>query len=93
MLCHLLNHSLGVISVEAMQAGLHIMIASWGSPVGEAALYTALVIHILLALRSGLAPTLAAHAGARSVPADVGFADSGFSGPARRRHLSGIQAL
>lgn len=52
VLCHLLNHSLGVISVEAMQAGLHIMIASWGSPVGEAALYTALVIHILLALRS-----------------------------------------
>ncbi len=52
VLCHLLNHGLGVISVAAMQAGLHYMIVSWGSVPGEALIFTALVIHILLALRA-----------------------------------------
>ncbi len=52
VLCHLLNHGLGVASVAAMQAGLHYMIVSWGSWPGEALLFTALVIHILLALRA-----------------------------------------
>ena len=52
VLCHLLNHGLGVVSVESMQAGLHYMIVSWGSRPAEALLYTSLVIHILLALRA-----------------------------------------
>ena len=37
VLCHLLNHGLGVVSVESMQAGLHYMIVSWGSRPAEAA--------------------------------------------------------
>jgi len=47
---HLLNHSLGNISVEAMEAGLAVQKVLWQGYVGTLALYTALVTHFALGL-------------------------------------------
>jgi adenylate cyclase len=49
---HLSNHTLGLISLDAMEAGRVWFLALWRTPVGTAALYTALLVHILLALWS-----------------------------------------
>src|SRR5919197_639704 len=49
---HLSNHTLGLISLDAMEAGRLWFLALWRTPVGTAALYTALLVHILLALWS-----------------------------------------
>jgi adenylate cyclase len=47
---HLLNHSLGLISLEAMEAGRLWFLALWRNPLGTAALYGALLTHFALAL-------------------------------------------
>src|SRR5579859_6240111 len=47
---HLINHSLGLISVDAMQAMLDPVERIWESIPGTLALYGALVLHIALAL-------------------------------------------
>ena len=47
---HLINHSLGLISVMAMQAMLDQVEHVWESPPGTVLLYGALLIHISLAL-------------------------------------------
>ena len=49
---HLLNHALGVISLEAMEEGRRVFLAIWRNPVGTVVLYAALVIHIALVLYS-----------------------------------------
>lgn len=49
---HLLNHALGLISLQAMEAGRWLFIAIWRNPVGTALLLGALVLHLLLALWS-----------------------------------------
>jgi adenylate cyclase len=49
---HLANHALGLVSLEAMEWGRQWFLAFWRHPVPTAALYSALVVHILLALRS-----------------------------------------
>src|SRR5579885_189192 len=47
---HLLNHSLGMISLEAAESGRFWFTGFWRNPVATAVLYTSLVGHITLAL-------------------------------------------
>jgi adenylate cyclase len=47
---HFLNHSLGLVSVRAMDAALHLNYAIWASPPGTLALYGAFATHYSLAL-------------------------------------------
>ena len=49
---HLSNHALGLISLDAMEAGRVWFLRLWRNPLGTAALYTALLVHPLLALWS-----------------------------------------
>jgi len=49
---HLLNHSLGLISLDAMEWGRGWFLALWRNPVGTIALYGSLLIHFGLALWS-----------------------------------------
>lgn len=46
---HLVNHSLGLISLAAMEAGRWAFLALWRNPVGTALLVGAIVVHISLA--------------------------------------------
>jgi len=47
---HLLNHALGLISLEAMEAGRTWFLAVWRNPVGTTLLYGALATHLCLAV-------------------------------------------
>jgi adenylate cyclase len=49
---HLSNHALGLISLDAMEAGRAWFLALWRNPLGTALLYTSLLVHSLLALWS-----------------------------------------
>src|SRR6266540_2267722 len=49
---HFLNHSLGVVSIDAMDRMRVLLAGWWRSPPGTVVLYGALVIHFLLALVS-----------------------------------------
>ncbi len=49
---HLLNHALGLISLDAMNAGRVWFLALWRNPAGTALLYTSLLTHFSLALWS-----------------------------------------
>lgn len=46
--CHLLNHSLGLISVDAMEAGRTVFLAVWRSYLGTVLLFGGLTLHICL---------------------------------------------
>ena len=50
VLGHLINHSLGLISFDALNAGLKIHVAVWRSWPGSILLYGALFLHVALAL-------------------------------------------
>jgi adenylate cyclase len=45
---HFLNHSLGLISLDAMEAGREWFLRLWRNGAGTLALYTALTVHLLL---------------------------------------------
>ena len=47
---HLLNHALGLISLDAMEAGRIWFLALWRNPVGTTAFYGSLLVHFGLAL-------------------------------------------
>jgi adenylate cyclase len=47
---HLLNHALGLISLQAAEAGRFWFLAFWRSPVGTLLLYPSLVCHVTLVL-------------------------------------------
>jgi len=49
---HFINHALGLISLNAMEAGRIWFLALWRNPVATAALYGALTIHLGLAFYS-----------------------------------------
>ena len=49
---HLINHALGLASLEAMEAGRRIFLALWRSPPGTLLLYLALGAHLVLGLGS-----------------------------------------
>jgi adenylate cyclase len=47
---HLANHSLGLISLDAMEWGREWFLLLWRNPLGTAALYASLLVHFSLAL-------------------------------------------
>ena len=47
---HLLNHSLGNISLEAMEWGRRLFLGLWRNPVGSILLYGAVVLHMLVVI-------------------------------------------
>ena len=47
---HLLNHALGLISLDAMEAGRGWFLALWRNPLSTALLYGSLLTHFILAL-------------------------------------------
>ena len=47
---HLLNHALGLVSLEAMEWGRRWFLLFWRNPVGTAVLYSALLTHLSLAI-------------------------------------------
>jgi adenylate cyclase len=49
---HLLNHALGLISLEAMEVGRGWFLALWRNPLGTVALYGSLIVHLGLAFYS-----------------------------------------
>ena len=47
---HLINHSLGLISLEAMESGREYFLLVWRNPVGSVLLLGSLLAHMMLAL-------------------------------------------
>ncbi len=47
---HLINHSLGLISLDAMEAGRTVFLALWRNPLGTILLYGAIIVHGVLVL-------------------------------------------
>ena len=47
---HLINHSLGLISLEAMESGREYFLLAWRNPVGSVLLLGSLLAHMMLAL-------------------------------------------
>ncbi len=52
ILSHLINHSLGIISLDHAEAGLRLAVKVWHSLPGTVLLYGAAAVHFLLALRT-----------------------------------------
>lgn len=52
ILSHLINHSLGIISLDHAEAGLRLAVRVWHSLPGTVVLYGAAAVHFLLALRT-----------------------------------------
>src|SRR4028119_228910 len=52
LLTHFGNHALGLVSVEAMEAGRRSFNLLWRHPVGTILLYGSLLLHFLLALQA-----------------------------------------
>jgi len=52
ILSHLVNHSLGIISLDHAEAGLRLAVKVWHSLPGTVLLYGAAAVHFLLALRT-----------------------------------------
>lgn len=52
VLTHLLNHALGLISLDAMEYGRILFLSLWRSAAGTTALAAAILVHLALALRS-----------------------------------------
>ncbi len=46
---HLLNHALGLISLQAMESGRWLFITVWRNPLGSALLFGAMLVHLGLA--------------------------------------------
>src|SRR6266446_9467332 len=47
---HLSNHALGLLGLDAMEAGRQLFLAVWRNPICMTALYGSLTIHLALAL-------------------------------------------
>jgi len=52
VLTHLINHAAGIWSLGALASGQAMFFAFWHNPVGTTALYAALAVHLLIALRA-----------------------------------------
>jgi adenylate cyclase len=52
LLTHLLNHALGLVSLQAMEQGREIFLLLWRNPVGTFLLYGSILAHFFLALYS-----------------------------------------
>jgi adenylate cyclase len=49
---HLINHALGIASLEAMEVGRDVFLAVWRNAVGTTILYGAILVHVVLVLWS-----------------------------------------
>lgn len=49
---HLANHALGLISLEAMEAGRHYFLLFWRNPVGTTLFVGSLILHMVFALQA-----------------------------------------
>jgi len=49
---HFINHALGLVSLDAMEAGRHWFFGFWRSSIGTVLLYGSLLVHIGLAFRA-----------------------------------------
>ncbi|MEQ8246827.1 MAG: adenylate/guanylate cyclase domain-containing protein [Alphaproteobacteria bacterium] len=49
---HLINHALGIVSLEAMEVGRDVFLALWRNAVGTTVLYGAILTHVVLVLWS-----------------------------------------
>ena len=49
LLSHLVNHSLGLVSYPAMEAGRSWFVAVWHNPAATILLYASLLVHFALA--------------------------------------------
>jgi adenylate cyclase len=49
---HFLNHALGLISLDALEAGRDVFLWLWRNPLGTVLLYGSFLIHVGLAMRS-----------------------------------------
>ncbi len=49
---HLLNHALGIASLETMEIGREVFLAVWRNPIGSTLLYGAILVHVVLVLWS-----------------------------------------
>ncbi len=52
VLCHLSNHAVGLVSLDAMQAANPAFMWIWFNPVGNTVLFTAFGLHLLIGLRA-----------------------------------------
>lgn len=52
VLCHFLNHAIGLISLDAMQAANPVFLGPWYNPVGNGLLVSAFLVHFAIGLRS-----------------------------------------
>lgn len=52
VLTHLTNHALGLISLEAMEAGRRYFLLAWRNPVGTTLFVGALLVHMMFALHA-----------------------------------------
>ena len=52
LISHLINHALGLISWQAMEAGREVFLAVWRNPVGTTLLVAGLVVHFVLVFYS-----------------------------------------
>jgi adenylate cyclase len=52
VISHFINHSLGLLSLDAMEAYRRINALAWQNPVGTVALYGSFIVHGMLALRA-----------------------------------------
>ena len=50
VLCHLINHAFGIVSLDAQNAAVDILLAPWTNPVGIAVLTGAAIVHIAVNL-------------------------------------------
>ena len=49
---HLINHALGILSLEAMEVGRDVFLALWRNAIGTVVLYGAILTHVVLVLWS-----------------------------------------
>ncbi|MFT6559050.1 adenylate/guanylate cyclase domain-containing protein [Sneathiella sp.] len=61
---HLINHSLGLISLDAMEAGRTVFVAVWRNPLGTVILLLAMMVHVVLVFAK-----LLAHRSYKRIPA------------------------
>ncbi|MCG8692519.1 MAG: adenylate/guanylate cyclase domain-containing protein, partial [Minwuiales bacterium] len=49
---HLINHALGLISLDAMEAGRTVFLTVWRNPIGTVALLGGIVVHVALVMHA-----------------------------------------
>lgn len=70
---HLLNHALGVVSLEAMEEGRRLFLLLWRNAAGTALLYLSLIAHMLLAAYALYARRSLRVSGAEAMQLVLGF--------------------